>query len=121
MRALLDEQLSSQIAVELRRRDRDVTAVSERRDLMGSSDPRVMEAAAQEGRAVITNNVKDFRPLAAQRLAAGRGHPGLILVPSTRSRRLAAVTTLADGIEALMTENPDGIADSERWLPPLLG
>ena len=119
MRALLDEQVSSQLVVELRRRGHHVTAVSERRGLLGSSYPSVVETAAREGRTVITNNVKDFRPLAAQRLAAGRGHPGLILVPSTRSRRLAAVTALADGIDALMTEDADGIADSERWLPPL--
>lgn len=119
MRALLDEQLSPQIALLLRRRGHDVVAVAERKDLSGSSDRAILEAASAEGRAVITNNIKDFRPLAAERLARHQGHGGLILLPSKRTRTRALVERLADAIETVLRANPDGLQSSERWIGPL--
>ena len=65
MKALLDEQLSPQIAVLLREAGYDAVAVAERVDLVGSIDSTILEVATGEGRAVVTNNIKDFRPLAA--------------------------------------------------------
>ena len=44
----------------------------------------------------MTNDIKDFRPLAAERLASGQGHAGLILVPAKRSRNRAATGALAE-------------------------
>ena len=120
MKALLDEQLSGEIARLLCGRGLDVHAVVERSDIARAPDEQVMDGAVAEGRAVVTNNVKDFRPLAAQRIADGRGHSGLILVPAKRSRSQAATGLLADAIEGIMRSNPDGIADSEHWIPPLL-
>lgn len=119
MKALLDEQLSTAIAVELRARDLDVQAVSERVAMRGLRDEQVIEVAAGEGRAVVTNNVKDYRPIAAGRLAHGKGHAGLILLPSARSRTRSAVKVLANGVERIMRDNPGGLADSERWVAPL--
>lgn len=119
MRVLLDEHLSSQLAVELRARGLDAEAVSERVGMRGSLDEQVMEVAAREGRAVVTNNVKDFRPIAAARLAQGKGHGGLILLPSTRSRSRSAVGALAEGVERIVRDNAAGLADSERWVTPL--
>lgn len=68
MRALLDEQLSPQIASVLRQRGHDVVAVTDRADLIGRTDRIILEVASAEGRAVITNNIKDFRPPAAERV-----------------------------------------------------
>lgn len=119
MRALLDEQLPPQIAVLLRRAGYDVLAVADRDDLVGCSDRIVLEVASREDRALITNNIKDFRPIAAEWLAAGRTHPGLILLPSTRRRTRAAVSALAAAIEVILRAHPDGIAGSERWDGPL--
>lgn len=119
MKALIDEQLSAGIAELLRRRGYDVVAVTERPDLTGRSDEHLMEVADAEQRVVITNNVKDFRPIAAARLAAGGGHAGLILVPSKRTRTRRAIGQLADAVEAVLRDNPDGMPDSERWLAPL--
>lgn len=116
MRALVDEQLSVEIARELRRRGGDVEAVTERPELVGASDERLMDQAMQEDRAVITNN---FRPIAAQRLAQGKQHAGLILLPSSRVRNRAATVALADAIEAVMRANPEGIPGAERWVGPL--
>lgn len=119
MRVLLDEQLSPQIAVLLRHAGYDVLAVVDRDDLLGCSDKIVFEIASSEGRALVTNNIKDFRPLAAEWHARGRTHPGLILLPSTRSRTRAAVPALAAAVEAILRAHPDGIAGCERWVGPL--
>jgi Domain of unknown function (DUF5615) len=116
VKALLDEQLSSQIARLLRERGLEVEAIVERNDLPQAPDSEVMEVAAREQRAVVTNNIKDFRKIAAERLAEGRGHAGLILVPSSRGRRRDHTGALANAIEALMRAHPGGIPDAERWI-----
>ena len=119
MRALLDEQFSPQIGAVLRAAGYDVLAVADRQDILGCSDRIVFGAASREGRALVTNNNKDFRPLAAEWLATGRIHPGLILLPSARTRTRAAVPVLAAAVEAILRANPDGIAGGERWVGPL--
>jgi hypothetical protein len=96
VRALLDGQLSPRIAELLRSRGHDDHAVGKRVDLTGGSDRLILEVAASEGRVVITTNVKDFRPLAAERLTRGESLAGLILLPSKRTRTRAAVELLAD-------------------------
>jgi len=119
VKALLDEQLSPQIAALLRDAGYDVIAVADRHDLVGSSDAIVLEVATSEWRAVVTNNIKDFRPLAATRLAQGHAHAGLILVPSTRTRTRATITALAAAIEQVLHDYPEGLEGSERWIGPL--
>jgi hypothetical protein len=119
VKALLDEQLSPQIAVLLRKAGYDVEAVAERDDLVGSSDRVVFEAACREGRAVVTNNIKDFRPLAAEYLAQGRVHAGLGLLPSARTRSRDAIAAIARAIDNVLEENPDGLNASDRWIGPL--
>jgi hypothetical protein len=119
VKALLDEQLSGRIAHLLRERGLNVEAVVERADLLQASDDQVLDVARREGRAVVTNNIKDFRPLAAERVADGRGHAGLILLPATRSRSREATGVLADAIEAVMRARPDGISSAEHWVAPL--
>jgi GAF domain-containing protein len=121
VRALLDEQLSGRIAQLLRERGLDVEAVVERSDLLQAPDHDVIAVAAREGRAVVSNNIKDFRPLAAERVSDSRGHAGLILLPAgrSRSRSREATGALADAIEAVMRAHPDGIPSAEHWIAPL--
>jgi predicted nuclease of predicted toxin-antitoxin system len=118
VKALLDEQLSPRIAKLLQDRGHDVQAVIDRPDLAGRSDRVILEIAAAEERAVITNNVKDFRPLAAHRLARGESHAGLILLASTRTRTRGAVEMLANAIDLILREHPDGMPATEWWMPP---
>jgi len=119
VRAILDEQWSPQIAVLLRQVGYDVDAVADREALMGRSDRIIFEAACSEGRAVVTNNIKDFRPLAAEWLRQGRVHAGLILLPSTRTRSRHAIAAVAGAIENVLRDHPDGLSGSERWVGPL--
>jgi hypothetical protein len=68
---------------------------------------------------VITNNIKDFRPLAAEWLAHGRAHAGLILLPSTRTRTRHTVAAVATAVANVLRAHPDGLSGSERWIGPL--
>lgn len=119
----MDEQLSALIASRLRESGYDVIAVTERGDLVGSSDRVLLEVASVQDRAVITNNVKDFRPLVAERLAKGETHAGLILVGqfhrSKRTRTRDAVATLTTAIEKVLKDHPEGLAGGERWVGAL--
>jgi predicted nuclease of predicted toxin-antitoxin system len=119
VRAILDEQLSPQIAVLLRQAGYDVDAVAERQDLVGATDRIIFEVACSEGRAVVTNNIKDFRPLAAEWLAQGRVHAGLILLPSSRTRTRNAIAAVGGAIENILRDHPDGLSGSGRWIGPL--
>lgn len=111
--------MSPQIAVLLRQVGYDVQAAADREDLVGRSDRITLEVACSEGRAVVTNNIKDFRPLAAEWLAQGRVHAGLILLPSTRTRTRNAIAAVAAAIEDVLRGHPDGVRGSERWIGPL--
>ncbi len=66
---LLDEMFAPVIAVLLREDGHDVTAVAGHPLLAAASDPYLAHWASQEGRRVVTENVRDFVPL------AGRGDP----------------------------------------------
>jgi hypothetical protein len=118
VKVLLDEQLSPRIARVLRERGLDVEAVAERAGLSEARDGEVMEVAAREERAVASANVKDFRPIAAERLTDGRGHAGLILVPANRSLRRDATGSIADAVEEVMRAHPGGIPGAEHWVTP---
>lgn len=119
MKALLDEQLSPQNAVLLRQRGYDIEAAADRSDLIGCTDRLLLEIAASEGRAVVTNNIKDFRPLAAERLARGTSHAGLILLPASRIRSRSTIGALSDSIEEVLVLHPNGLDSSECWIGPV--
>jgi hypothetical protein len=88
-------------------------------NLIEASDRELVSTATHEQRAVVTNDIKDFRPIAAERLMDGRGHSGLILIPASRSRRRDATGALAAAIERVMRAHPDGISGAEHWVPPV--
>jgi hypothetical protein len=96
-----------------------VLADSRRDDLAGRSDRIIFEVACSKGRAVVTNNIKDFRPLAAEWLAQGRVHAGRVLLPSPRTRTRSATAAVAAAIENALRDHPDGLSGSERWIGPL--
>ena len=84
VRLLLDEMLSPAIARELRERGHDVLAVADHPGWVALSDPEVMILARTERRAVVTNNLRDYRPLYADAITPGSpGHFGMIFMPGT--------------------------------------
>lgn len=120
MRLLLDEMFPAWIAEQLRDgHGHDVVSVLERPDLVGRPDGEVFARAQQEGRAVVTENVRDFRPLARRFMADGEVHHGLVLTTNRRFPRGRAETArrLLAALAALLDGEPGESASSrELWL-----
>lgn len=87
IRLLLDEHYSEEIAAALRERGHDVVAAVSNPDLRGASDPAVFRWAAQAGRRIVTEIIKDFRPLLLHGATSNTPMAGLLLVPPRRFPR----------------------------------
>lgn len=111
MKLLLDEMISWRIAAELRSRGHDVVAVKrDRAQLESRADATVLEAAAAEHRAVVTNNVRDYRIAHERMRARGEDHYGIVYTyDDTLPRAKAAlelwVSTLEELLQALPAED----------------
>ena len=84
---ILDEHDSAAIARALRELSHDVVAAVASAELRGASDPELYRHATQTGRRIVTENVKDFRPLLLSATAAGSAAAPLLLVPARRFPR----------------------------------
>lgn len=96
-------------------------AVGERPELRGLSDELQFAASPAEQRAIVTENVGDFRPLLAAAARAGTSNYGLVCVSARRfPRSKKAIGTMVRALEALLEEHPavDGLRDRELWLRP---
>lgn len=118
MRLLLDEMLSPVIAARLRERGFDVEAIkgSEHEEL---SDPDVMNLARSQRRAVVTNNLVDFRPLHHEAIApGGPGHFGIVFLPGSYRRTRADTGRIVRALESKLRELPGerDLANGETWL-----
>jgi hypothetical protein len=118
VKLLLDEMLSPDIAEQLRERGHDVQAVaaSEHAEL---DDPDVLDIARSQQRAVVTNNVRDFRPLhMAAVQAGGAGHYGMVFMSGNFRRTKADIGRIVVALEAKLTAYPglEDLANAEEWL-----
>lgn len=121
MKLLLDEMFPASIAQHLRsEHGQDVIAVAERDDLRGLADIDIFVVAQEEERAIVTENVRDFRPIAREWQSMGRVHFGLVLTtnrsfPRARSR---TVGRLVAALSELVDAEPGRPAASNRetWL-----
>ena len=117
MKLLLDEMSSVAIAVQMRLRGHDAIAVQERPDLRGQTDAMIFAAAQLEQRAIVTENVADFRSLSATELQQGCTHAGLIFTTNRRfprhdPRTVGRVVMALDRLLAGATME----TKMERWL-----
>jgi hypothetical protein len=108
---------SPEIADQLRRRGRDVVAVAERPELRGQPDSVIFATAQAETRAIVTENVADYRALATAAVQRGDSHAGLVLSSNRRFPRHNPRTTgrLVIALEALLAAQPD-LTSCEHWL-----
>jgi predicted nuclease of predicted toxin-antitoxin system len=119
VRLLLDEMLSPAIARELRERGYGVLAMADHAGWVALSDPEVMNLARAERRAVVTNNLRDYRPLHADAIIqGGPGHFGMIFMPSTYRRTKEDTGRIIAALEAKLTEYPgdEDLKNGECWL-----
>ena len=97
---LLDEHFAETIAARLRDRGHDVIAVVSDPDLRAQPDDEVFRRAAGAGRCIVTENVKDFRPLLLRAYESGEAIAALLLVPPGRfpggARRTSTVVSALD-------------------------
>ena len=120
MRLLIDEMWPRFVARALRERGHDVVAVAERPDLRTRADSVILAAALAEGRVVVTENSKDFRPMALAEIRAGRPYPAFIFTDNqswlrTRSGARAG-GRLVTALDALLTSGAE--IEGEHWLAP---
>jgi hypothetical protein len=117
LRLLLDEMFSPEIASELVKRGHDVVAVAADPGLVGLPDEQVLEWATDQGRCLVTENIKDYEVLRRAAAAQGMTHAGLLYSgPSRfpRDRRFvgALVVALDKMIIAGQVPGPDEVG----WL-----
>jgi hypothetical protein len=116
-RLVLDEMFAPTIAAALRDLGYDVVAVAERPELRAMTDADVFNLASAEGRWLLTENVKDFRPILLRALQANAVVTGVIFTSSRafqRSRKNPGPL-----IQALHRWLLDGVPDApvtEDWL-----
>lgn len=114
---LLDEMLSPSIAEQLRLRGHDVGVVSERVDLRSQPDSVVFGIAQSEQRAIVTEDVADYRPLAIDALRSGNSHAGVIFTSNWMFPRANPRTTgrLVTALDAMLSAETD-LTGQEYWL-----
>ena len=117
MRLLLDEHYPPALAERLTAAGVDSVHLRDL-GLEGAGDEAVLEAATAGERALVTNNVRHFVPIARRWEAEGRTHAGLAFT-SDRSlpRSAQGVGALAQALEALVAERgPRGLVGLTAWL-----
>ena len=111
VKLLLDEMYPATIAEQLRARGHDVASIHEPdyRHLEGVPDEDVFAAALVDERALVTENVPDFRRLEGQALARGEPTPILIYTTDRRFPRgnPATIGRLVLALDTLLAANPD--------------
>jgi hypothetical protein len=111
VKLLLDETHAPSVAVDLTGEAFDVVAVATQPELRGMLDEDLLAHATTERRALVTENVADFMPLATQWAGEHKSHSGLIF---TNPKRLNRATLAYPG--NLITSLRDFLTD-----PPITG
>ena len=79
-----------------------------------------MLALARAGhRALVTNNLRDFRALHNEAISpGGAGHFGMIFMPGSYRRTRADMRKIVAALEAILSQYPgdSDLADGEAWL-----
>jgi hypothetical protein len=114
LKLLLDEMYPNLIGRDLRARGHDVVSVHDAPG-SGTADEDVLDYARDQERAVVTENVRDYRPLAEALLAAGRSHYGLVFTTEKRWPRRDPGALIA-ALDQLLNSTPEQPVDSELWL-----
>ena len=111
MKLLLDEMYTPTIAEQLRARGHDAASIHdpEYRDLEGEPDDEVWAAAIADDRALVSENVQDFRRIEANALAHAQSVARLIFTIDRQFPRgdPATLGRLVSALDALLAANPD--------------
>ena len=114
---LLDEMHAPVVAAALHDRGHDVLAVVSLDELRALTDEELFRWAAEHGRRIVTENVKDFAPLLRRAEEAGQPAAPLLFTSSRtfpRSRR--STGPLIDALDAWLRAADISEPPLEDWL-----
>lgn len=122
MKLLTDEHYATEIAIQLRAAGHDVAAVLEL-GMTGAADEALLAFAAAQGRALLTNNVRDFATIAALWAKGGQDHHGLLFTSDeSLPRGRGTIGLYVEALTALLDAHPaeGALRNQVRWLgrPP---
>lgn len=106
MRLLLDEMYSPEVAARLRALGHDVISAIERDDLRATPDTDIFRLMQIEGRVIVTNNHRDYAPLANAALQAREVFYGIVFT-SDRSvpRSKIAIPMITQLLDRLLSRH----------------
>jgi predicted nuclease of predicted toxin-antitoxin system len=108
MRLYLDEDVPVAVAEAVRRHKVDVVTTREAGN-EHASDRAQLAFATEEGRCILTRNIRDFTELAAETLQQQRPHAGIILISGAyRGNEIRRIT---EGILRVVRNNPRGLEE----------
>ena len=116
-RLLLDEMFSPAIATALRELGHEVLAIAEHSDLRSMTDVDVFARATTQERWILTENVRDFRPILLGTLQNNTGTTGLLYTSSRafpRSRKNPG--PLIEALHLWLKSGPPAAPITEDWL-----
>lgn len=114
---LLDEMHAPVVAAALHDRGHQVLAVVEQDELRALNDDELFRWAAERGRRIVTENVKDFAPLLRRAEELGQPAAPLLFTSSRsfpRSRRNPG--PLIDALDAWLRAADINVPPLEDWL-----
>lgn len=110
MKFYLDQDLPSNIAVELRRRRVDVETTAQAGNTH-ASDREQLAYATRTGRCLVTRNARHFLALAEEAIRRQTAHPGIVLCPpSYRGNEIARIVAKLADIAAKYPDGPGAYA-----------
>lgn len=118
MRLLLDVHHSPRAARRLREQGHDVIAAAGDPVLAGLDDEELLRAATRDGRAVVTENARDFDRIVREWSARGEHHFGVVFTSPRRYHRgsKAYPANLVRDLADLSGRPPAPEADWVHWL-----
>jgi len=119
LRLLLDEQFTPEIADQLSTQGYDASAVKGDLALEELDDEVLLALAADRGRALATNNVRHFVPLAIGWAARGEVHAGLIFTSDkSLPRSRGSIGLHVERLRELLDGHPadDALYGQTVWL-----
>lgn len=115
MRLLLDADISPAVAAALRDRGHDVVGAREHRTLERLTDEALLALATQEGRVLVTYNVRDYLLLARQLAHSERAHGGIVVIHA-KSIPQRDIGALVRALEILLRDRAESLANQTRFL-----
>jgi hypothetical protein len=118
MKLLLDVHHSPKAAEQLRQGGYDVLAAAEDARLFTLADDDLLRAATADGRAVVTENVKDFDRIVRNWASTGERHGGVIFTSPRRFQRSRSSYPgdLVLALQGFLANPPPEQPDWVHWL-----